>query len=267
MDTKKLARNIREDCLIATNMAKSSHVGSMLSIADVVAVLYGEVLRRNKKGPDVFYDKFILSKGHAGCAVFSALAELGIINKKELLETYYQNGSLFSGHVSSHGISGIELSTGSLGQGVCVANGLALARKMDKSDSRVFTIVGDGELNEGSVWEAVMFAVSQKLDNLAIIVDKNNFQLMGKTKDISPAENLKERFCAFGCEVVIIDGHNHSEIKRALTMAHPNKPLVIVANTIKGKGVSFMENNNTYHAKPVSDELLAQALKEVMEAK
>ena len=267
MKTQELAKKIREDCLIATNMAKSSHIGSMLSIADLVAVLYGEILRRNKNDAVPFYDKFILSKGHAGCAVFSALAELGIVDKKELLETYFQNGSKFSGHVSSHNIPGVELSTGTLGHGICVADGLALARKLDKSDSRVFTIVGDGELNEGSVWEAVMFAASQKLDNLTIIVDKNNYQLMGKTQDISPADNLDERFSAFGCETMVIDGHNHDEIKKALTHKPNGKPLVVIANTIKGKGVSFMENNNSYHGKTVSDELLPQALKEVREAK
>ena len=262
MNTIELAKNIREDCIIATNKARASHVGSMLSIADILAVLYGEVLRQNKKGKDVFYDKFILSKGHAGLAVYSALAEIGVLDKKELLETYYQDGSKFSGHVSSKGNMGVELSTGSLGQGISASVGFALARKLDKSDSRVFTLVGNGECNEGSVWEAVMLAASKKLDNLVIIVDNNRMQCMGESKKIIDMSNLAERFYAFGCDVMEIDGHNHKQIKLALNKKH-TKPLVVVANTIKGKGVKMMENNNDYHAKYVKDAELDAVLAEL----
>lgn len=262
MNTVLLAERIREDCVIATNKARASHIGPMLSIADILAVLYGEVLRQNKKGDDVFYDKFILSKGHAGCAVYSVLAELGVLNKEELLATYYQDGSKYSGHVSSRRNKGVEFSTGSLGQGVCVAVGYALARKMDKSDAKVFTLVGNGECNEGSVWEAAMLAASQKLSNFTIIVDDNRMQCMGASKDIIDMSNMAERFSAFGFDTIEIDGHNHKQIKLALTKKH-DKPLAIIAHTVKGKGVKMMENNNDYHAKYVADDELEGVLAEL----
>ena len=262
MNTVLLAERIREDCVIATNKARASHIGSMLSIADIVAVLYGEVLRQNKKGEDVFYDKFILSKGHAGCAVYSALAELGVLDKNELLNTYYQDGSKYSGHVSSKRNKGVEFSTGSLGQGVCVAVGYALARKLDNSDAKVYTLVGNGECNEGSVWEAVMLAASQKLNNLTIIVDNNQMQCMGASKDIIDMSNMAERFASFGFDTIEIDGHNHKQIKLALTKTH-SRPLAIIAKTIKGKGVKMMENNNDYHSKYVLDHELDGVLAEL----
>ncbi|MBQ7579318.1 MAG: transketolase [Clostridia bacterium] len=262
MNTIDLAEKIREDCIIATNKARASHIGSMFSIADILAVLYGETLRQNKKGTDVFYDKFILSKGHAGLAVYSALAEIGVLNKEELLSTYYQDGSKFSGHVSKTGNAGIELSTGSLGQGVCAGVGMALARKLDKSDSKVFVLVGNGECNEGSVWEAVMLASAKKLDNFTIIIDDNHLQCMGDSKKIIDMSNMAERFSAFGFETIEIDGHNHKQIKLALNKKH-SLPLAIIAKTIKGKGVKMMENNNDYHAKYVKDEELDSVLAEL----
>lgn len=258
-----LAKEIRKDAVIATSRAHAGHIGSILSIADIVAVLYSDILRRNKKGNDVFLDKFILSKGHAGLAIYAALAEIGIINKKELLETYYKDGSKFSGHVSSKGIAGIELSTGSLGQGIGVAVGLSLANKLDKSNARVFTLVGNGECNEGSVWEAVMFASFHKLSNLTIIVDNNKLQSMGESAKIMDMGNLKDKFLSFGCMVAEIDGHNHKQIKLALNKETVDKPLVVICNTIKGKGVKMMENNNAYHSKFVSDEELDKVLAEI----
>lgn len=263
MNSIELAKNIRKDAVIATNMAHAGHIGSILSIADIVAVLYADILRKNKTGTDVFYDKFILSKGHAGLAVYSALAELGIINKEELLKTYYQDGSKFSGHVSSKGNAGVELSTGSLGQGIGVAVGMALARKLDGSDAKVFTLVGNGECNEGSVWEAVMFASAHKLNNLVIIVDDNKLQSMGKSAEILNMGNLSKKFSSFGCETAEIDGHNHKQIKLALSFKTKDKPLVVICNTVKGKGVKMMENNNAYHSKFVKDEELDKVLAEI----
>lgn len=258
-----LAKEIRKDAVIATSKAHAGHIGSILSIADIIAVLYSDILRKDKTGSDVFLDKFILSKGHAGLAVYSALAEIGIIDKKELLETYYKDGSKFSGHVSSKGIPGIELSTGSLGQGIGVAVGLALARKIDKSNARVFALVGNGECNEGSVWEALMFASSHKLSNLTFIVDNNKLQSMGESAKIINMGNLKEKFASFGCEVEEIDGHNHKQIKLALNIKPKDKPLLVICNTIKGKGVAMMENNNAYHSKYVSELELNKVLAEI----
>ena len=264
MNTIELAKNIRIDAVRATSMAHAGHIGSILSIADIVAVLYGEILRKNRsEAADVFYDKFILSKGHAGLAVYAALAEIGVLNKNELLSTYYQNGSKFSGHVSSKNNRGIELSTGSLGQGIGVAVGLALAAKMDKTDARVFTLVGNGECNEGSVWEAVMFASAHNLNNLTLIIDQNNLQCMGASKTILDMGDLENKFRAFGCEAITIDGHNHKQIKLALSKQPKTKPLAIIANTIKGKGVKRMENNNAYHGKFVDASELDAVIAEI----
>ncbi len=264
MNSVVLAKEIRKDAVIATSMAHAGHIGSILSIADIVAVLYADVLRKNKQGAKpVFFDKFVLSKGHAGLAVYSALAELKIIDKDLLLKTYYQNGSRFSGHVSSYKNEGIELSTGSLGQGIGVAVGFALAEKLNKSSAKVYTLVGNGECNEGSVWEAVMFASAHKLDNLVIIVDDNKLQSLGKSAEILDMGSLSGKFSSFGCEIAEIDGHNHKQIKLALTKNVKDKPLVVICNTIKGKGVKMMENNNEYHSKYVSSQDLNKVLAEI----
>lgn len=271
MDTLKLAKEIRKDVVFATSKAKAGHVGSNLSIADIMAVLYGKIMRKNKPPyqnnsfgtPNVFYDKFVLSKGHAGLSVYSTLAELGVLNKKELLDTYYQSGSKFSGHMASFNNAGVELSTGSLGQGVGVAVGLALALKKEKSDARVYTLVGNGELNEGSVWESAMFARAHKLSNLTIIVDDNKLQAMGESKKVLDMGSIVGKFLAFGCNAYEIDGHDHEALANALTWVSKDKPTVIVAHTIKGKGVAEMENNNDYHSKYVSAEDLPRVLAEI----
>lgn len=271
MNSVKLAKEIRKSIVYATSKAHAGHVGSNLSIADIVAVLYSDVLRKNRApfntnlvgNPDVFFDKFILSKGHAGLSVYSALAEIGVLNRKELLATYYQDGSKFSGHMSSFKNAGVELSTGSLGQGVGVAVGLALAYKLDKTGQRVFTLVGNGELNEGSVWESVMFARAHKLSNLTIIVDDNKLQSMGESKKILDMGSLVGKFLAFGCNVVEIDGHDHKQILAALNTSSKDKPTAIIANTVKGKGVPFMENNNEYHSKFVPEAELNRVLAKI----
>jgi len=267
MDTQQLAKQIRIDAINMTYKAKASHIGSILSCTDIVAVLYGRVLKYNTKNmKDENRDRFILSKGHAGFSVYSALAHVGVFDSKKL-DKYYTWGSTLSGHVSHKGNPGVECSTGSLGQGVTVAVGMALAGKMNKKKYRVYTLVGDGEIAEGSVWESAGFAGTHKLDNLVVVVDKNNLQIFGDTDDIISQSNVVEKFRAFGFDVVTCNGHDHEELYNALTLHHEGKPLAVIANTIKGKGVSFMENKFEWHGKTVNDEEYAIALKELGGAK
>lgn len=267
MDSKKLAKNVRKDVLIMTSNAKANHIASILSIVDIVSVLYTKVMNYDVKNPlSPIRDRFILSKGHAGACVYATLAELGFFDKAKLNEYYSKEGTSLSGHVTHKGNPGVEFSTGSLGHGVSVAVGSALAGKMDNSSYNVYTIAGNGECNEGSIWEAIMVAVQNRLDNFVLIVDHNRMQCMGKSKGIIDQENLGERFESFGAKVVEVDGHNHELLARALQTKHKNKPLVVIAHTIKGKGVSFMENNNAWHSAFAQGEQLVQAIKEVEEA-
>ncbi|MEG1582059.1 MAG: thiamine pyrophosphate-dependent enzyme, partial [Clostridia bacterium] len=183
------------------------------------------------------------------------------------LDTYYECGSVLSGHVSHKNVPGVEFSSGSLGLGIGIATGMALAGKLDKKDHHVYVVIGDGECNEGSVWEAAMFASQNKLNNLTIIVDCNKFQAMGKTENIINMNNMEQKWQAFGFKTISVDGHNHEALKLALNFRDSSKPVCVIANTIKGKGVSFMENNIKWHYKTVNDEELAIALKEIEEAK
>jgi len=263
MDTEKLAKQIRIDAINMTYHGKASHIGSILSCADLIAVLYGKVLKYDVNNPkSENRDRFILSKGHAGVGVYSALARVGFMDPKKL-DKYYTYGSSLSGHVSHKGNPGVECSTGSLGQGVTVACGLALAGKINKKKYTVYVIVGDGELAEGSVWEMAGFAGTNKLDNLVVIVDNNRLQIFGETKDIVSQENIVEKFRSFGFDVVTCDGHNHTDIINALNIHHGGKPLAVIAKTIKGKGVSFMENNYEWHGKTVDEEQYKQAIREL----
>ncbi len=246
MNSIELARQIRLDVIEMCHLSHESHIGSALSIADIVAVLYSDVLKYNIKNPkDDKRDRFILSKGHACTAVYSALAHIGFFDIKEL-QTFAQNNSKLSGHIS-HKVPGMEVSTGSLGHGVCIAAGMAYSGKKDKKQHKVFVLMGDGECDEGSVWETALFAAHHKLNNLTIIVDRNNIQALGYCKDIINTKSLKEKFDAFGFECVEIDGHNHAELRKALQFTSKDKPYIIIANTIKGKGVSFMEDNLVWH--------------------
>ncbi len=250
MDSVNLAWLIRRHAIEMTHFSHGSHIGSVLSVADVVSVLYGDgganINPQNAHNDD--RDRIVLSKGHAGASVYSALAECGFIDK-ELLKTYYADGSKLSGHVSHKGVNGVELSTGSLGHGVCVACGFALRAKIDKKPYRTFAIVGDGECDEGSVWEDALFASHFKLDNFVIIVDHNKIQSLGPCDETLKLSPLKEKWESFGFNVYDIDGHNHDEIKKAMNDAKTvkGKPTVIIANTVKGKGVSFMENDVLWH--------------------
>ena len=232
-----------------TNLGVSSHIASILSMADILAVLYGEVLRYKSEEPKwAGRDRFILSKGHAGAGVYAALAESGFF-PVEKLKSHYQDGSDLSGHVSHKGIPGVEFSTGSLGHGLSVASGMALASKINCENNRAFVLLGDGECGEGSNWEAILFAAHHKLDNLVAIVDRNMLQSIYSTEDTLSLEPFAEKWKAFGWNVVEVDGHNHEEILNACKVKSKveNKPLCIIASTIKGKGVSFMEKNILWH--------------------
>lgn len=265
MTDKQLAQQIRRDVIEMTHIAHSSHVASALSIADIVAVLYNGVMNISPQiVDDSVRDRFVLSKGHAGMAVFAVLAETGFFPRKELSTYCGATGaeSRLSGHMSHKDLPGVELSTGSLGQGVGVAAGFALAGKKDNKDYRVYSIVGDGECDEGSVWEMALFAAQNKLNNLVVIVDRNGLQAITSTEDTIALGNLAVKWNAFGWETIDIDGHNYSELRTALA-THSEKPLCIIAHTVKGKGVSFMENNNLWHYRDPQGEWYEKAIAEI----
>ena len=230
-----------------TSVGGSSHIGSILSIVDILAVLYGSVMTYKANEPEwAGRDRFILSKGHAGAGVYATLAESGFIPVKKL-RTHYQDGSDLSGHVSHKGIPGVEFSTGSLGHGLPVAAGMALAAKINKVKHNIYVLMSDGECDEGSNWEAALFAPHHKLDNLVVIIDRNKLQSIHSTENTLNLEPFVDKWQAFGWNVVNIDGHNHQKLLDACGSMVSGKPLCIIANTIKGKGVSFMENNNLWH--------------------
>lgn len=265
MDTPKLAKQIRKHVIDMTHRGNSSHVASSLSIADILAVLYGKILKYDAKNPDLpERDRFILSKGHAGAAVYAVLAECGFLSP-EILKTHFQDGSILSGHVSHKGVPGVELSTGSLGHGLSVAAGMAYGAKLDNQSHRIFTVMSDGECDEGSNWEAILFAAHHKLDNLIAIVDYNKIQSMGFVEDTISLEPLAQKWQAFNWETIEIDGHNHEELLSVLTQlpAKANKPTCIIAHTIKGKGISFMENKVLWHYRAPQGEDYTAAKKEL----
>lgn len=265
MNSVNLAKKMRSNAVKMIGAAEASHVASVLSVTDIVAVLYADVLRFESKDlKQDKHDRFILSKGHAGVSVYTALAETGFIDKS-LLDTYYTNGSLLSGHVS-HKVNGVEISTGALGHGISIGTGMAFAQKLNGSEFRTYVVVGDGECNEGCVWEAAMFASQHKLSNLTVIVDKNGMQALGKTESIIDMSPLADKWKAFGFNVIETDGHNHDALKSALTKADGVKPTAVIADTVKGKGVSFMEKDPLlWHYRNPSGELLEKALKEISE--
>lgn len=249
METCALAARIRRHALLMTSTGGSSHIGSILSMADVVAVLYGRVLRVDPKNPRwADRDRFILSKGHAGAGVYAALAERGFF-PVERLKTHYQNGSDLSGHVSHKGIPGVELSTGSLGHGLSVGAGMAFGAKLDERQHRVFVLLSDGECDEGSNWEAILFASHHKLDNLCAVVDYNKIQSLKPVAETLALEPFADKWRAFGWEVIEVDGHDHAQLIDAFVRAEQTrgKPTVVLAHTTKGKGVPFMEHSVLWH--------------------
>ena len=235
--SKDIAKKIRLHALEMTHLGKSSHIGSILSIADIVAVLYENILNIYPKDPyNDKRDRFILSKGHAGAAIYAVLAEKKFFSKLKL-KKHYSNGSNLSGHVSHKNIPGVEFSTGSLGHGLPVAAGIAFAGKIDKKKHRIFVLMSDGECDEGSTWESVLFASHHKLSNLIAIIDYNKLQSIHSVKKTLNLEPFKEKWEAFGWRVIEIDGHNHHEIILALQRKNKSKkPTCIISHTIKGKG-------------------------------
>lgn len=267
MTSKDLAWKIRRHAIEMTHISNGSHIGSVLSTADIVGVLYNDVMRIFPEDPkNDSRDRFILSKGHAGVAVYAVLAEKGFF-EVEKLKTYYADESILSGHVSHKNVPGVELSTGSLGHGVCVAAGMAMAAKSDKKNHRVFTITGDGECDEGSVWEMALFANHFRLSNLTVIVDHNKIQSLDRCENTLEFIDLAAKWRVFGWNVIEIDGHNHDEIRKALLRQHINKPTCIIANTIKGKGISFMEDTILWHYRAPQGEDYDNAVRELEEAK
>ena len=261
-EIEKIANEIRKGIIKQVYTAQSGHPGGSLSIADIIATLYFYELNIDEKNPQWEYrDRFVLSKGHCVAALYSALALRGFFDLKEL-DKFRKIDGYLQGHPDMKKVPGIDMSTGSLGQGVSAAVGMAIAGKMDNKGYRVYTILGDGEIEEGQVWEAAMSAVQYKLDNLCIIIDNNNLQIDGTIEDVMNSNPIDEKFKSFGFEVIKIDGNNVEEIIKALKQAKKAKdrPTCIVAKTIKGKGVSFMENKVEWHGKAPNEEQYNQAM-------
>jgi transketolase len=264
-ELENIARLMRIDVLKMLNKAKSGHTGGSLSSIEIITSLYFNYMKHNPKNPSwEDRDKFVLSKGHAAPALYAALSRCGYF-EPSLLMTLREIGSKLQGHPDEKVTRGVEVSTGSLGQGLSLSNGLALASRLDKRKTRVYTLLGDGEVQEGQVWEAAMSSAHFRLDNLCAILDFNGLQIDGKVKDIMNIEPIPEKWQAFGWEVTTIDGHSFLEILKALSWAEGNKgkPSIIIAKTIKGKGVSLFENKVKYHGIPPTDEELTFALKEL----
>ena len=264
---EKIANNVRMDILKEVYNAKSGHIGGAFSIADILTVLYFNEMNIDAKIPDSpDRDRLVLSKGHASAALYAVLAEKGYIDKEEL-KTFRNIDSNLQGHPDMNKVPGVDMTTGSLGQGLSAANGMALSSKLDSRGYRVYCILGDGELQEGQVWEAAMTAEKYQLDNLCVIVDANELQLTDSTMNVKGTNynDIEQKFRAFGFQTVVIDGHNIESIIRALTIAEmtKGKPTAIICKTIKGKGVSFMENQIDWHGKAPNDEEYKIAIQEL----
>ena len=262
---RKMACRIRMGALTGVYHAKSGHPGGSLSIADLLAYLYGKELRvdpQNPKWED--RDRLVLSKGHCAPALYAALAEKGYFDASEL-EKLRQIGAMLQGHPDMKGTPGVDMSTGSLGQGISAACGMALAGKLSQAPYRVYAILGDGEIEEGQVWEAAMFAGHYGLDNLIAIVDHNGLQIDGRLSEVCSPEPIPEKFAAFGWEVFAMNAHDFDEIEKTFAAAKKvtGKPAVIIQNSIKGKDVSFMQDNVSWHGSAPNDEQYAQAMNEL----
>ena len=244
-----LAARIRRHSIVMTHNARASHVGTSLSMVELLAVLYGRVLRVDPQRPDLpNRDRFVLSKGHGCAAYYAVLAEVGFF-PLEWLDTFYQNGSRLAGHATHTRVPGVEVSTGSLGHGLSVATGMALAAKRDGQPWRVFCMLSDGECDEGSTWEPILFAPQHRLDNLVVIVDYNKIQSLGTVKEVMDLEPFAEKWRAFGWAVLEVDGHDLGQIEETLSLLPfaPGRPSCVIAHTVKGKGISFMENQLLWH--------------------
>ena len=264
-ELKKQANEVRKGIVTAVHSAKSGHPGGSLSAADILTYLYFEEMNIDPQNPKkADRDRLVLSKGHIAPALYSVLSHRGYSPTSDLT-TLRHTGSYLQGHPDMKHIPGVDMSSGSLGQGLSAAVGMALNAKLDNSDYRVYAVCGDGEIQEGQIWEAAMFAASRKLDNLTVFVDNNNLQIDGPIDQVCSPYPIDEKFAAFGFHVINIDGHNFDEIEAAVNEAKATKgqPTAIIAKTVKGKGVSFMENQCGWHGKAPNDEEFEQALKDL----
>lgn len=268
-ELKLVAKQVREDIITMLGEAKSGHPGGSLSCTDILVSLYFNKLRHDPKNPKwVQRDRLLLSKGHAAPALYAVLSECGYFPKEELM-TLRKTNTRLQGHPDPNKLPGVEIPGGPEGIGLSEGIGMALASRLDKNPIRIYVVMGDGELDEGEVWEAAMAAVKFKLDNITAFVDKNGLQQEGKTIDIMPNENVAAKFRAFNWNVIEINGHEISEILDAIKKAEETKgvPTIIVANTVKGKGVSFMEGNVDYHGKAPSPDQVKDAVNQIRNAK
>jgi transketolase len=257
----ELARRIRRHALTMVHGAKSSHIGTCLSMADILAVLYAEVLRVDPAAPrSPVRDRLVVSKGHGAAAMYAVLAERGFFPVDDL-KTYCRDGSSLTGHINHH-VPGVDVSTGSLGHGIPIAAGLALAAKRRGAPWRSYVLLSDGELDEGTTWEAALFAQHHRLDNLVAIVDYNKIQSFGRVSEVLELEPLADKWRAFNWGVIEVDGHDHAALRQALGAVPliPDRPSVVIAHTVKGKGVPFMEDDLLWHYRSPSDAQLAAAL-------
>ena len=265
LELQKIANEVRKGIVTAVHAAKSGHPGGSLSAADIFTYLYFEEMNIDPKEPkNPNRDRFVLSKGHTAPGLYSAMARRGYFPASELT-TLRHVGARLQGHPSMQYLPGLDMSSGSLGQGISAACGMALAAKIDKKDYRVYTLLGDGELEEGQVWEASMFAAAKQLDNLVVIVDNNGLQIDGKVTDVNSPYPIDKKFEAFNFYVIQIDGHSFDQLRSAFKEARELKgrPTAIICKTVKGKGVSFMENQVGWHGKAPNDEQYAEAMQEL----
>ena len=268
LELEKLANEIRKSIVTAVHSAKSGHPGGSLSSADIFTYLYFEEMNIDPKNPKMEgRDRFVLSKGHVAPAYYSTLAERGFFPKEDLV-TLRHTGSYLQGHPDMKHIPGVDMSSGSLGQGISAAVGMALSAKLSGDDYRVYTLLGDGEIQEGQIWEAAMWAGFKKLDNLVVVVDNNNLQIDGTVEEVCSPYPIDKKFEAFNFHVININGNDMEEIRNAFAEAKKVKgmPVAIIAKTTKGKGVSFMENQVGWHGKAPNDEQYEQAMEELKKA-
>ena len=262
---ENIAKQIRLDIIEEVYSAKSGHPGGALSAADILAVLYFHEMNINEKKPNMENrDRFVLSKGHASAALYATLANRGFFSI-DILKTFRNINSNLQGHPDKNKVPGVDMTTGSLGQGLSAANGMAIAAKMDNKDYRVYCILGDGEIEEGQIWEAAMTSNKYKLDNLCVIVDNNNLQIDGTIEEVMSSYPIDEKFRSFGFEIIKIDGHDIEEIIKAFEVAKniKGKPTCIIAKTVKGKGISYMENQVGWHGKAPNEEQYKEAIAEL----
>lgn len=266
-ELEKIARKIRKHIIEQVYEAQSGHPGGSLSCADILTVLYFNQMNIHEKEPkDPTRDRFVLSKGHCSPALYATLAERGFISKEEL-KTFRKINSNLQGHPDMNKVAGVDMTTGSLGQGLSVANGMALSSKLNHDGYRVYCLLGDGEIEEGQIWEAAMTANKYHLDNLCVILDYNGLQIDGKIEEVKGLNHLEEKWKSFGFHTMIVDGHNIEQLINAFETAKitKGKPTIILAKTIKGKGISFMENKAEWHGKAPKEEEYQFAIKELEE--